>query len=153
MIRISQREKPSLIMTVGITGAGKSEWIKSLPKEDYTVVSPDNIREELTGNISDQTQNGKVWSLAKQRVIDSLNNGKNVILNAINVDRKSRRNFITGLPSDIKLKAKIFEVDPEIAKERIRKQIERGENRSNVPPHVTDNMYQKNLNHNPNLNI
>jgi len=143
MERMSQREQPSLIMTVGITGAGKSRWIQSLPKDEYVIVSPDDIRQELTGNMSDQTQNGKVWFLTKQRTVDALNAGKSVILDATNVDRKNRKNFIHGLPSDIKLKAKIFEVDPEIAKERIRKQIERGENRSNVPPHVTDNMYQK----------
>lgn len=140
---ISQREQPSLIMTVGITGAGKSRWIQSLPKDEYVIVSPDDIRQELTGNMSDQTQNGKVWFLTKQRTIDALKASKSVILDATNVDRKNRKNFIQGLPADIKLKAKIFEVDPEIAKERIRKQIERGENRSNVPPHVTDNMYQK----------
>jgi predicted kinase len=143
MERISQREQPSLIMTVGITGAGKSRWIQSLPKDEYVIVSPDEIRQELTGNISDQTQNGKVWFLAKQRTVDALNSGKSVILDATNVDRKSRKNFVQGLPADIRLKAKIFEVDPEIAKERIRKQIERGENRSNVPPDVTMKMHEK----------
>lgn len=143
MIRISQRELPIFIMTVGISGAGKSTWINQQTSDGLTiVVSPDLIREELTGNISDQTQNGKVWALAKQRVVDGLKAGKNVILDATNVDSKQRRQFVQGLPSSV-IKAKIFNVDPEEAKKRVRKAVESGENRSNVPDFVIDKQYEK----------
>lgn len=144
MIRLSERDQPIFIMTVGIPGAGKSEFTRQYRDDEYTViVCPDNIREELTGSISDQSQNAKVWSIAKSRAIEALKAGKNVILDATNVDSNSRRQFIQGLPSGIALKAKIFNVDPEVAKQRIKAQIERGENRSNVPPDVIDRMHQK----------
>jgi len=144
MIKLSERDKPMFLMTVGIPGSGKSTFLKQYQDDQYTIiVCPDNIREELTGSISDQTQNGKVWVITKQRVVDGLNSGKNVILDATNVDGKSRRQFIQGLPTNIALKAKIFSVGPNIAKQRIKEQIERGENRSNVPPDVIDRMHQK----------
>ena len=143
MIALSERDKATFIMTVGISGSGKSFWLKDYQNDDSTIiVCPDNIREELTGNISDQTQNGKVWSIAKQRVIDGLNAGKTVILDATNVDGKSRRNFVAGLPPSI-LKAKIFNVDPKEAKRRIKKALENGENRSTVPENIVDKMHEK----------
>ena len=144
MQKLSERDKPQFIMTIGIPGSGKSTWIGSQTEDENTiVVSPDSIREELTGSVSDQTQNNKVWWVAKQRVIEGLNNGKNVILDATNVDGKSRRRFLQGLPSGIGLKAKVFNVDPEEAKRRIKEQIDKGENRSNVPPDVIDRMQAK----------
>ncbi len=130
-------------MTVGISGAGKSEYLKQFKdSEDTVIVCPDNIREELTGDISDQTQNAKVWYLAKQRTIDNLKSGKNVILDATNVDSKQRRSFIQGLPTT-DLKAKLFPVDPKEAKRRIKKALERGEDRSAVPDAIVDKQYQK----------
>jgi len=144
MFKLSERDVPQFIMTVGIPGSGKSNWVNSRTEDENTiVVSPDNIREELTGSISDQTQNGKVWWIAKERVVDGLNSGKNVILDATNVDGKSRRRFLKGLPEGIALQAKIFNVDPEEAKRRIKEQIDKGENRSNVPLDVIDRMQAK----------
>lgn len=144
MLKISERDEPQFIMTIGIPGSGKSTWIGAQEEDENTiVVSPDNIREEITGDISDQSQNGKVWFIAKERVVEGLNAGKNVILDATNVDGKNRRRFLKGLPSGIALKAKIFNVDPEEAKRRIKEQIDKGENRANVPPHAIDNMQAK----------
>lgn len=143
MIKISQRDKPIFIMTIGISGSGKSTWINQQTSSgDILVVCPDLIREELTGSISDQTQNPKVWNIAKQRVIDALGSGKSVILDATNVDSKQRKQFVQGLPTTI-LKAKIFNVDPQEAKNRVRKAIESGENRSNVPDFIIDKQHEK----------
>jgi predicted kinase len=135
-MKLSYREKtasaPSLIMMVGIPGAGKSTWIAQNARENTVVVSPDDIRRELSGNVSDQTQNTKVWFLAKERTIAALRAGKDVILDATNVATKSRKRFLEGLPPHV-LKAKRFEADPEETYARIRKQIEKGEDRSDVP--------------------
>lgn len=134
---------PIFIMTIGISGSGKSTWINQQTSSgDIIVVCPDLIREELTGSISDQTQNPKVWSITKQRVMEALGTGKSVILDATNVDSKQRKQFIQGLPTAI-LKAKIFNVDPQEAKNRVRKAIESGENRSNVPDFIIDKQHEK----------
>ena len=137
---ISSRELPIFIMTVGISGAGKSEWIKSM--KDFIVISPDNIRKELTGNVNDQSQNEKVWSIARYRTRKALQSGLNVILDATNVDAAQRQYFINRLPP-VQLKAKIFNVDPEEAIRRINKAIERGEDRAATPPEIIKKMHEK----------
>jgi predicted kinase len=135
-MKISSREKlastPALIMMVGIPGSGKTSWIAENKPENAVIISPDDIRKELSGNISDQTQNAKVWFLAKERTIEALKAGKDVILDATNVATKSRKRFLQGLPPH-KLQAKRFEADPEETHARIRKQIEEGIERSDVP--------------------
>ena len=134
-----QADKPEFILTVGIPGSGKSYWIKS--QTGYTVVSPDDIRREMGGDVSDQSKNAQVWALAKQRTLSALNRGQNVILDATNVDSQYRKLFISGLPDCI-MKAKVFDVDPEVAKARIHKDLEQGRDRSVVPDHVIDRMYE-----------
>ena len=41
------KEKPKLILPVGISGSGKSTWIKANTDSNTVVVSPDDIRREL----------------------------------------------------------------------------------------------------------
>ena len=45
-----------LVLPIGISGSGKS-YIYNRDYKDYVQVSPDLIREELTGDISNQTRN------------------------------------------------------------------------------------------------
>jgi len=138
--------KPKLLLPVGISGSGKSTWIKANTDANTVVVSPDDIRRELTGNISDQTKNGQVWALAFQRVADTLNAGKNVILDATNVKSEDRKRLMNHMKVHVDKPfegfAKIFSVDPEIAKQRVRKDIEAGVDRSNVPDWAIDKQYQ-----------
>jgi len=135
-MKISHRQVlsslPSLIMMIGVPGSGKSTWIAQNKHENAVVISPDDIRRELSGNVSDQSQNGKVWFLAKERTVDALKAGKDVILDATNVATKSRKRFIQGLPPH-RLQAKRLEGDPEEAHARIRKDIEEGKDRADVP--------------------
>jgi len=137
--------KPKFIIPVGISGSGKSRWIKSLEGQGYVVISPDDIRRELTGNISDQTRNKEVFPLAFQRTVDALNAGKNVIFDATNVTSFHRKQMLDymkqNVDTDFDAYAKIFDVDPEISKERIRKDIEAGVDRSNVPDFAIDRQY------------
>jgi predicted kinase len=149
MYRISSRDPddptPALIFTIGIPGSGKSTWIKSMLESnehgEIVIVSPDEIRYELTGNMSDQSVNYKAWMLAKQRTTDALKAGKDVILDATNVVAKNRKNFLKGLPPHA-LYAKTFETKPEEAISRVKKDIEEGKNRSNVPEDVIRKMHE-----------
>lgn len=138
--------KPKFIIPIGISGSGKSTWIKTLENQGYEVISPDEIRRELTGSISDQSRNKDVFPIAFQRTIDNLNAGKNVIFDATNVGSYHRKQmldtFKQKVDTDFDAYAKVFDVDPEISKERIRKDVEAGVDRSNVPPEVIDRQYQ-----------
>lgn len=137
-------ETPDFVFLIGIAGSGKSTWLKGQDLTGYVIVSPDEIRRELTGNISDQTVNGKVWAIAKERTIKYLNSGTSVILDATNVNTKNRKEFVKGLPT-CNIKAKIFPADAEESFRRISADISKGVDRSNVPKFAVEKMYQQYL--------
>lgn len=85
-------KKPKLIVMVGLPGSGKSTYAKELIKKGKAdiVLSSDAIREELTGDESNQTVNDKVFKLLYQRMNDYLAEGKSVVVDATNTTLKSR---------------------------------------------------------------
>lgn len=133
---------PPLLLLIGIPGSGKSTWLKNPPIEyrHCIVVCPDDIRRELASDVSNQDVNTEAWDLAKRRTIAALKNEVGVILDATSVNTKYRQDFLAGLP-DCRLLAKLFEIDPATACERIRKDLESGIDRANVPEYVVYRMY------------
>ncbi|MFO8017686.1 MAG: ATP-binding protein [Promethearchaeia archaeon] len=137
------RKKPIFIMTIGIPGSGKTHWVRNnIPNNKFNIVCPDLIRKEVTGRISDVSQDDLVWDIAKNRVTDALKKGMNVVLDATNVNQKDRRKFVKTLPPH-QLFAKRFEVSPKTAKKRIQKDIESQKDRSHVPQDVVDSMHEQ----------
>jgi predicted kinase len=130
---------PTLIMLVGIPGSGKSTILSGVDPL-VIIVCPDTIRKELYGNVTDQTHNIEVWAEAKARTIKHLNEGIGVILDATNVNTTNRRNFLQGLPP-CKLQAILFKTDPDQCWKRIKKDIDSGKDRSNVPEEIIYRMY------------
>lgn len=122
--------KPNLMIPIGIPGSGKSTWVLKHP--EYYSVCPDEIRKKYFKDISDQSNNVSVFQIAKGMVITALELGKNTVLDATNTITFYRREFYKDLPSH-KRHALIFEVEPEIAVQRVKNDIERGIQRSNVP--------------------
>jgi predicted kinase len=143
-------KKPKLILPVGISGSGKSTWINSQLDSNTIVISPDEIRRELTGSISDQRRNNDVFAIAFKRTADALNAGKNVIFDATNLVSYHRKLMLNNLKQnvnkDFDAVAKIFDVDPAVAKQRVKKDIEKGVDRSNVPDYAIDRQYQNYIN-------
>lgn len=131
---------PYFIMLVGIPGSGKSKWAKEVMSETTQVVCPDQIRKEISGNVGNQSVSVEAWAEAKSRTIFLLKEGKNVILDATNVNALQWQNFIGDLP-ECDLVAKLFEVDPEVACGRIAKDIENKVERTNVPDHAVYRYY------------
>ena len=87
-----------LTFMVGPSGSGKSTYLKN---KDEAVVCPDDIRRELTGNVSNQKVNYKAWKIAEERVVDQLNSGISVILDGINVVSKSRGEFLKNVRNKV----------------------------------------------------
>ena len=89
----------NLIMLVGIVGSGKSTvaaHMKNLYErngEPVVVVSSDAIREELLGDINDQTANGKVFEELRRKVNNNIHR-RHVIVDATNINVKSRRSIL-----------------------------------------------------------
>lgn len=135
---------PKLIACFGIPGSGKTTWaLEYLNSNPLTVrICADDIRKEITGSISDMSQDKFVWQQVRYRVNYALNNGHEVILDATNVKRANRNAIIKLLPAGTEVVFKVFEIDPETAKERIKQDLLNKVDRSRVPNEVVDRMYQ-----------
>lgn len=135
------------IITIGISGSGKSRWINSLNDSNYVVISPDQIRKELTGSISNQSLNNEVFAIAHKRIINTLNKGMSVIFDATNTVSYHRRKLLYILKDvvivDFNAYAKLFDVEPDICKERVKNDIKNNIDRSNVPSDVINRQYQQ----------
>ena len=86
----------NLIIMVGPPGAGKSTIAEQICNDfdNFVIVSPDKIREEITGDMSDQSQNDIVFSKVYGQLIDYLEKGYNVIYDATNCRSTYRRKII-----------------------------------------------------------
>ena len=122
-----------LILPIGISGSGKS-YIYNKDYKDCVQVSPDLIREELTGDISNQSKNKEVFKLAFERVDEYLNKGQNVFFDATNVNKGQRKNFTDKyIDTDVEVIYVILPANIDLSWKRIRKDIRDNKNRSDVP--------------------
>lgn len=57
--------RPKLYVMCGLSGSGKSTIAKQIANDnpDTVIISTDIIREQLTGEIGDQSQNDEVFEL------------------------------------------------------------------------------------------
>lgn len=121
---------PNFYMTVGIAGSGKS-WIyeneiKKLhaANPDYyseiVYVSSDAIREEVFGDVNDQTHNAEVFNIMHARSVAALKEGKSVYYDATNLSAKRRMAFLRSIDFIPNVyKSCILNVPPfELVKER-----------------------------------
>lgn len=76
-----------VVLTSGISGSGKSTFLRNFFKG--TVICPDDIRRELTGNVSDQSRNAEVWELTYKRFREALATGDNVAISAMFLNEKA----------------------------------------------------------------
>lgn len=85
--------KPTFKMLVGLPGSGKSTYCKDCEN----VFSSDAIREELSGDASNQNINDKVFNLLHTRVKDCLMSGNSCVYDATNISWKRRKAFLSSL--------------------------------------------------------
>lgn len=126
--------KPILSVMVGISGSGKSTFAEGLKTSLHAeLVETDAIRVELTGNAADQTQNFRVFLVAKKRVNDLLAQGKNVIIDATSVSIKDRKDWVEiGKKNNAEVRAYFVDTPVSTAKARNLKRLRQ------VPEHVID---------------
>ena len=91
----SYRESfPQVVVTFGISGSGKSTWIsKNLP--DYTVISLDVLREQITNSRSNQSLNSKILHLAKDQLKTLLRSDSKIVWDATGLRRDFRQQVIS----------------------------------------------------------
>jgi len=141
-----------IILPLGTSGSGKSTWINSLPKDMYLIISPDEMRVEFTGNMNDKSKDPEIYEEVKRRAIDAVNKGQQVIIDSTNLQKERRRDFINAVKNaipDVNVEYKLMPLNGKLAKQRIKAQIERGENRADVPDTTIDRhvkLYKEMLN-------
>lgn len=112
---------PVFYMIVGVAASGKS----TLYEEQYAhagmgYVSSDEIREEVFGDVNDQSHNAEVFEIMKQRTLQLLRSHKDCFYDATNLSAKRRINFLKnldGIPNLRKI-CVVNVVPPHVAKER-----------------------------------
>lgn len=125
-----------LIVTVGISGSGKSRLCNELVTEaGFTRVCPDDIRKELTGDISDQSQNGRVWKEAYRRLEEALRQGNDVVFDSLGTSRKTR-NELRAVAERIGVPVEAYVLMDSLSAQRCRDRVaadlEQGVDRSNT---------------------
>lgn len=113
-------DRPKLIILIGPPGCGKSTYAKKyIAEHGYTIhLSSDEIRAELYGDASIQTDPGRVFALMQSRAVEALNNWQNVVYDATNMTRKDRAGIIAVCPKFVKIEAHIIWVPIETCIER-----------------------------------
>lgn len=125
-------------MLIGIPATGKSTWTALYCNKNSktVVVCPDELRKIHGESVNDQTVNEKVWKIAKQQIIDALNQKRSVILDATNVRSKLRRSLLKYITARVDYFYPIgilFDGDPHLSYTRICKDIGEGKDRAFVP--------------------
>ena len=95
------------IMLVGVSGSGKSTLARSLAESpDITLLSSDELRGELLGDESDQSDPAIIFAEMKKRAVAALHRGLSVVYDATNLSSRRRRTTITEIRHALKDKAK-----------------------------------------------
>ena len=132
-------KKKALVILVGPPASGKSTWGKAFAEaNDMTYVSTDAIRAEIGSGEDDQTVSAAAFYIARRRVSASLGLGKSTMIDATNVSRKARKDWINlGRGHGAYIIAVAFEVPRE---ELLRRDSQR---ERHVGPEVIDKFINK----------
>lgn len=137
----TQKKSKVVVLPIGTSGSGKSTWIKTLPKNKYVVISPDEMRVEFTGDMNDKSKDTEIYKAVITRTLKAIADGKQVIIDSTNLQKERRRDFIDSVraaDSSIDIQYKLMPLNPEVAKQRIKKDIADGVDRANVPDSTID---------------
>ena len=98
------------------------------------LLSPDLIRKELTGNISDQSKNKEVFDEVDRRVDMMVKKGESFFYDATNVNSEFRKKFVNRFKgTDIKIIYVVLPSDVEASYKRIKNDLINNVDRSDVP--------------------
>lgn len=149
--------KPILYFFIGISGSGKSFYLDNKFLEDFPlvkkyleenkltigdiIISPDNLRRELTGDVNNHEHEAQIWmGIMPSKIKKTLDSHGHAILDATNV---SKRNSFLKKFRKYDIVAIIFKPNLELSIERVCNDIENKKDRSNVPKKAIENQYNK----------
>ena len=122
-----------IILPIGISGSGKTRLYNMIYKDLY-LLSPDLIRKELTGSISDQKKNKEVFEEVDRRVADLVKKGESFFYDATNVNSEFRKKFVEQFRgTDVKVIYVVLPADMQVSYMRIKQDLKNNVDRSRVP--------------------
>ena len=136
--------KLTVTLLVGAPGSGKTTYKKTLLENNSNVVCvcPDEFRAKFGWGEGDQSVSAQAFEASRKAVGEALDEGKNVVVDATNMYRKSRKDFINiARGRGALVEAVVFEVDKNTLLERIKKRVSEGGR--NVPEDVIDRMLSR----------
>ena len=135
--------KNALVLLIGVSGCGKSTWGKKFAQENKMMyLSSDETRAKLGKSEDDQTVTPQVFNFLHKEVDRLLREGKSVMVDATNINRRDRKDFINSANKyDAYKVAVAFELDRETLIKRQETRASQGGRR--VPDWVIDKMLGK----------
>lgn len=140
-----------LVVMMGVPASGKSTyvdtWVEELDENGrgHVVIRPDDIREELTGDASDQSANDEVFGVAHMRLRQSLRSSAPIVFfDATNVRPFARQNIL-DIVEECNL-ADGVKVSPVLVVMNINLEDAKRRNRTRdrvVPDHAIERMYEQ----------
>jgi predicted kinase len=138
-----------LVVMAGLPASGKSTLANEYREGGYAVVSSDEMRAELFGDVNVQENNVELFEKMFKRVRLSLSEGKSIVLDATNVVSKRRINtlkaILTNTKKDpIRLDRNNIRVKADLILCPYNECIDRNKSRERkVPSHVIEKMYKQ----------
>ena len=84
-----------LMVGIGMPGSGKTTILKNFAERyGYAYICPDDIRQELLGDVTDNSRNNEVWAEAYKRTREHLQEGKSIVFDATFADPEYRKAFL-----------------------------------------------------------
>lgn len=92
------RESPILIVFCGPSHVGKTTFARRLSElgENFTIISPDEIRKRLSISFRDSKYETEVWDTYESMKCQALKEGRNVILDACHISERARWHALQG---------------------------------------------------------
>ncbi len=141
---LEQIDEKVLIMTIGISGSGKSTYLsKHYPKN--LVVSADQLRIDLFNdvNTNDRKENKFIWERVVEIAQEKLRTHGKVVIDGINVKSSDRTGFFKNFPEVTKKIAIVFKPNLPESIKRIENDLKNGKNRSNVTKEILEKQLEK----------
>jgi len=135
-------KKQHIIIVTGAPGSGKSTWAKNYESthNDVIYLSSDEMRAKFGTGEEDQSVSAKAFAYLKDKTNTLLSSGCNVLIDATNMSRKARKDFIDIAKKypNVERISVVFEVSKQ---ELLKRNKERGMSGGrNVPEWVIDKM-------------
>lgn len=113
----------TLIMLVGAPGCGKSTYAESLlamSTTDMAILSPDALRKEMTGDVSNHSKDGWIFSHLIPIRLNGLHSRRfNVVFDATSYCRRNRKDIIKHAKwLGYEVEAHVFRVPIDVCKAR-----------------------------------